>query len=472
MKMKTGFGQNRKHGSVLIVSLVISAIIGVTLASYLIMMQTQHASVARSQVWNASISLTEAGVEDALALLNKYAGDYDRLTNWNTSASLAQDNWEALSANTYHVRRHVGDSYYDVYILNLNDTPIIASFGRVPWNFAYHNAPQSMLASAGVGLSYQPGTIVRGVEVRTKFDRLWAVAMAAVRTINLNGKNVATDSFDSADPNYSDNGLYPVGQVNKTKANGDVVTPYTIIDSLNVGNARVKGVVKTGPNGTIAIGPTGSVGDRAWVEGGNTGIQTGHSANDFNVVFPDVILPDTTWLPGSAGLYDIDGLQYNYVFESDGDYTIPGDFSNGIYVGTNAQVRLQITSSVTVMNLAKDNIRIASGGSLQIYMLGETFKIAGLGVINDSGSASAFSLFGLPSCKNIEFNANGSFIGAIYAPQAAFSLGGGGNDKYDFIGASVTKTVVMNGHFNFHYDENLRRIGPGRGYIATNWKEL
>jgi len=88
---------------VLIVSLLISAIIGVTLASYLIMMQTQHASVARSQVWNASISLTEAGVEDALALLNKYAGDYDRLTNWNRGESLAADNWSALSGNTYYV---------------------------------------------------------------------------------------------------------------------------------------------------------------------------------------------------------------------------------------------------------------------------------------------------------------------------------------------------------------------------------
>jgi len=30
----------------------------------------------------------------------------------------------------------------------------------------------------------------------------------------------------------------------------------------------------------------------------------------------------------------------------------------------------------------------------------------------------------------------------------------------------------MNGHYNFHYDENLRRVGPGRGYIPTNWKEV
>ena len=48
---------------------------------------------------------------------------------------------------------------------------------------------------------------------------------------------------------------------------------------------------------------------------------------------------------------------------------------------------------------------------------------------------------------------------------------GGGSDTYDFVGASITKSVKMNGKFNFHYDENLRRIGLGRGYIPTNWEE-
>jgi arabinogalactan endo-1,4-beta-galactosidase len=57
-------------------------------------------------------------------------------------------------------------------------------------------------------------------------------------------------------------------------------------------------------------------------------------------------------------------------------------------------------------------------------------------------------------------------------PQISCStLGGGGNDKKDFIGASVTKSVKMNGHFNFHYDEYLRTIGPGRGYIPIAWAE-
>ena len=37
--------------------------------------------------------------------------------------------------------------------------------------------------------------------------------------------------------------------------------------------------------------------------------------------------------------------------------------------------------------------------------------------------------------------------------------------------ASISKTVTMNGKFNFHYDENLRRIGPGKGFVPTRWTE-
>jgi len=38
----------------------------------------------------------------------------------------------------------------------------------------------------------------------------------------------------------------------------------------------------------------------------------------------------------------------------------------------------------------------------------------------------------------------------------------GGSDEYDFQGACVADALVLNGHFNFHYDENLKRRGPTR----------
>jgi hypothetical protein len=237
---------------------------------------------------------------------------------------------------------------------------------------------------------------------------------------------------------------------------------------LAVGNAKIRGQAKTGPNGTIDIGANGSVGDNAWVDS-STGIQAGHSANDMNVVFPDVTLPSTTWLTIPSVSQTIDGITYDYVFLAGGDYTI-GTFTKGIYIGTNVSVRLKITGNVT-MNGGKDTIRICSGAQLKLYMLGNTFTVAGNGVVNDDGNAANFYYFGLPSNKVLQFNGNAAFTGAIYAPQADFALGGGGSTQYDFVGASVTKSVTMNGHFRFHYDENLRNNGMGKGYVPTSWKE-
>ena len=56
--------------------------------------------------------------------------------------------------------------------------------------------------------------------------------------------------------------------------------------------------------------------------------------------------------------------------------------------------------------------------------------------------------------------------------EAGFSCGGGGNNTYGYQGACVVKTISMNGKFNFHFDENIKRAGPVSGFTVTSWKEL
>src|SRR5262249_24083816 len=95
-------------------------------------------------------------------------------------------------------------------------------------------------------------------------------ALIAVKVVDLNGNNLATDSFDSADPNYSMNGLYPFQNLSKTTARGDVVVIGSgLTNSLSPGNARIKGSLRVGAAGTNFIGATGSVGDKDWVDGGS-----------------------------------------------------------------------------------------------------------------------------------------------------------------------------------------------------------
>lgn len=483
-------------GSVILLSLLVAAIAGITLASYLILTETQSSSIYRSQAWNVSLSVAEAGVEDALQLVNRYAGSMDErdLPKWTNHVSA--NNWTTLSPGLYYVQRHIPyqtvagtwlTNLYEVWVTNINNEPKIYSRAALPMMAQHAPAPQTLFAtigsfSDGGGLNDPRSTVMRrDLTVFTKPDPLWAAAMAARYQIDLMGRNIATDSFDSADPNFSINGLYPLGMPARTRANGNVATAAAIVNTLNVGNAQIKGKVSTGPGGvdTIVIGPNGSVGDRAWVEGNYKGIKGGWASTDFNMLFPEVTLPPgVTWLPvspyeGTEPEAVVDGTTYKYVFSSEGYYQVSG-LSGSLLVNapTNHVVTLYITENVELAG--NDLIRIANtGAKVRVYMAGSQFSLTGSATIqNQSGVADRFYLFGMPTCTGITFAGNGHFYGAIYAPDAEFHLGGGGNDMWDFVGGSVTRTVMMNGHFRFHYDENLRRVGPLKGYVPVHWKEF
>src|SRR5690606_17010453 len=67
--MKTGNRQD--EGSVLTVILVVIVLIGITLGSYLGLVANQDLCVQRSLAWNSGIAVAEAGIEEALAHLNR-----------------------------------------------------------------------------------------------------------------------------------------------------------------------------------------------------------------------------------------------------------------------------------------------------------------------------------------------------------------------------------------------------------------
>lgn len=121
---------------------------------------------------------------------------------------------------------------------------------------------------------------------------------------------------------------------------------------------------------------------------------------------------------------------------------------------------------------SQSKITINTNASLNMYVQGDTGKIGGQGVFNDSGNATNFYYWGLSSNTSLSFSGNAAFTGVIYAPNAALQLNGGGNNIYDFVGASITDSVKMNGHFNFHYDEDLRNNGPRSGFVISDWEEI
>jgi hypothetical protein len=207
------------------------------------------------------------------------------------------------------------------------------------------------------------------------------------------------------------------------------------------------------------------------VEGATKGIQPGASTTDFNVIFPDVVLPTANWLPLSKDVKTVNGVDYDYVITSDGYYRI--DSLNGsllVNAPTNDVIRVYLPNGASLNG--QTVIRVANTGALcRMYTAGNFILTGQAYIDNPSGQANRFYLFGLTNCTAIAFGGNADFYGGVYAPQADFSMGGGGNNTLDFVGSGVSRTINMNGHYNFHYDEDLANHGPSRGFIPVNWRE-
>lgn len=447
MRIRTG----RAEGSVLIVMIVVMAVVGVTLGSYLQLVSNQNISIMRSMAWNSAISVAEAGIEEAMAHINRN-GTNRTADDWDVyqqGTSLLGTNLPVVGP-AYVVReRIVGTSKYKVFVSRDIDPPIIYAEGHV-------QNPAT--------LEYLPKP--RVLRVTTASDSLFTKGMVAKGEIDLSGNGIKTDSFDSSDPLYNTDGKYDSA---KAKDNGDVATNSSMIDSLDVWNADVYGRVSTGPGGQVKVGRNGAVGNKAHHDSGVGGIQDGYFTDDMNVQFPDVQAPFSGGAFGPTNNVTLNGTTYTYAI-GDGNYQMNSlslSGNNGSLL-VNGDAVLYVTGDISLSG--QSYIYIAPGATLQLYVGGNS-SIGGKGVMNADAKASSFSYWGLPTNKQISMHGNAAFTGTIYAPQAALTLGGGGNNNYDFVGATITDSVKMNGHFKFHYDEALRKFGPNRGYIIASWNE-
>jgi hypothetical protein len=428
---------HRSAGNILVSALVVAGTLGFILVGYLTLVGYQSKSSMRSTAWNTAIPVAEAGIEEALQQINS-----------NGTNLVANHNWSLI------------DGKFFLKSLTLGEDRYLAGF--------FNSYPPVLVSQGFTRLPLTTNMISRTVVVRTRLAMLFADAMVAKDTIDLGGNSMEIDSFDSHDPNYSTNGLY---DPTKHKDNAKVATNSRFTNSFITGNATIRGTIATGPGGLPKIG-NGAIGDTAWVDGGNVGLQAGAFTDDMNASFDDVEPPFTSALPpvgGSIGTKLLGTLiDYDYIL-TDGNWMIsaPLKFGGNVLVTGNAV--LYVTSDVAFSG--NDFIRIQAGASLKLYVSAPNASIGGKGVQNETGNAINFSYYGLPSNTSLSYGGNGTLTGTIYAPQADFTLGGGGSTVNDFVGACVVNSIKMNGHYNFHFDENLGNAGPPLGWRAISWNE-
>ncbi len=397
-------------------TLIVGVVLLVAMTSYLQLVTVQAVSVGRSQVWNTALTVAEAGIEEGLAQMN------------NSPNKLSANQWGKSGTAFGPVTRNLAIGNFGVMILT-NPVPSIFSTG-------YVTVPVS-------------GAIVsRRVKVTVQAQPLINLAAGTVYNINFNGNGIAVDSWDSQNPSLSTNGRFDPA---KTSTNGSIGSLQGLV---NLGNHSVQG--------NLYLGPTASYGS-------NTGQISGTIFSDYNVRIPDVVLPDPdngVWLnPPSSG----SGNSLVHDFTSSGYYSI--NDSGKIIV----RAGVIVTLDVKVTNFAPASLEVQGGtansGTAFIYQETGSMSIAGNTAVDASLKPENLYYFGLPGVTSITFSGNSMFTGVIYAPQADLTLNGGGNNN-GVVGSAITKSISMNGHYNFHYDESLARTGPISSYVASSWQEF
>lgn len=415
-----------QKGSMLLITLGFVVLCGMTLASYYMLAQQEHRTVIRSQSWNSSLGLAEAGVDEALAQINA------------SPANFSANGWGSNGTNYGPVARTLSGGSYSVYITP-GSSPVIYSTG-------YASVPDTSQ------------TVSRRVKVIVTSQQVspFTVALGAVTNINMNGNSLLTDSYNSTTNTLSTNGQY---DPNKTSTNGSVASMQGI---LNIGNQTIDGNVYLGPNASFQSKPNGTV--------------TGTINYDYNVQFPPATLPTVdnngntiTWLnaPGNSTTHD---------FTTSGNYWV--NDTGTIIVEPGVSVTLQVTAQTFNPSSITLKGGITNSGSIIMYdnpsSPGGTITLNG----NASGGATGnrpanFIIFGLDNLSSITFSGTSDFVGAIYAPKVSLTMNGGGHG-YNISGSCIVGQATDNGHYYIHYDESLANwaSGPNRGYIATSWQEL
>ncbi|HVK58914.1 MAG TPA: collagen-binding domain-containing protein, partial [Candidatus Kapabacteria bacterium] len=255
----------------------------------------------------------------------------------------------------------------------------------------------------------------------------------------------------------------------KRRDKATVATNSGLKDSVNTGGAKIYGKVMTGAGGTVHSGNGSIIGDLPWHAAHSSGgIDPNAISDDFNLELGTVIAPFTSGFAPEQNV-TTNGVTYDYVLET-GDYKIasPLIFKGNVLVRGKARLYISYDSSLNFGGT--DLLEIAPGATLEVYNASPTASIGGQGLANNS-VARNFTYFGLPTNTKFTVSGNGTFVGSIYAPSAAVTLSGGGSTVKDFSGAIVAKSVVFNGTYNFHFDEDLSR-DRYRNFVATSWEEI
>jgi Tfp pilus assembly protein PilX len=453
-----------ERGGLLITAMIFSAIIGVSIVSFIRLGRTTGQISNRGLYNNAAMNLAENGLEEAMYSINQMvAGNASAWSAWTTSGTGAQRKWTGTTFDqnaTGQVRVFV-DNYTGIVAPTL-----------------YARSTVTMGAGGGADIE-------KWIMVQLAKTSKFANGLVAKRNISFSGNNARVDSWNSdPDNNPATPAVaYPTDPNPGTSWNEDAndngsIGSVAVVAAISVQNADIWGYAATG-GAAPSVGSQGLVGPYGTSVGS---MNPDHVSSDFTASFDPVTAPTATYtilgninnaltLPRVGDTPAADG-KYYYDFTS---ISNSGNGNNVTITGGQKVVMRSTFTGTAISFTGQSGLNIGTNASLEIYAEG-TIDIAGNGIMNGGTTTATANqpincqIWGTKTSgtQSISVSGNGVLSAVIYAPQGDVSINGNG----DVAGSVVADIIRVTGNAKFHYDESLANFGGGNPYRVALWTEL
>lgn len=440
----------RTRGALLIVALLICAVIGISITSYIQLGRTSLTVANRALYNNAAMNLAENGLEEAMYAINQdatassysWSGD-----GWTTSGTEAKRKW----TGTRFDQNATGEVRVRVENYAGASSPVI--YAR-------------SLVTLGGGASAGPA-VEKWIKVTLVRTSKFANGLVAKDTIRFSGTNATVDSWESG---------YPTSDVKYSagvrRDRGSVGSVSVSVSAVAVQNADIFGYAATG-GALPTVGPNGRVGTFTTALGT---MDMSRVSTDFSANFDPVAQPTGGTYVGPIGSTTLGTAGATTTFSGTA-ISLSGAATNKLII--NGDVTLYLTAaagSSAISVTGNASIEITAGSSLIIYTAGDV-SIAGNGVLSGGSTTAAannptkFQLWGTSTSstrQSIGIAGNGVLSGIVYAPNASVRVNGNG----DVMGSVVANDITVTGNANFHYDESLANFSSGNPFRVAEWNEI
>ena len=232
-----------ERGSLLIVAMLLAAVIGISLASYIALGQNSLKLANRSFYLNAATNLAESGLEEAMWAFNQTtAGSTSAWNGWNRS-----DGVSARRRFTDFVLSGQADPWVKVYVDHYQP--------------AAGTQPTAVVMSR-VQIPNDDRPVYKMFEVILRRRSKFAMGLVAKNQITFNGNNASVDSWNSDPDNNSATAAIPYS-IGVRNDHGSVGSTSVAVGSVAVNNADIWGFASVGSSGTTGLSVGGEIGGDA-----------------------------------------------------------------------------------------------------------------------------------------------------------------------------------------------------------------